>query len=79
MLSRVSSIQVSRWPRQQVGFVDAVHQGKGGHLALFKRDGQGQNLLVPGPRRVSIPAGALTPILTQSGLPREAFIDLLSR
>lgn len=75
----VSSIQVSRWPRQQVGFVDAVHQAKGGRLALFALGGRYQKRLVGVSRHDSIPAGTLSSIQTQSGLPHDAFIDLLAR
>ena len=74
----VSSTHVVRC-LMQIGFVQAVHQGKGSHVALFKLDKQGQKRLVVVPRRDPLPAGTLHSIMKQSGLPREEFIELLTR
>jgi predicted RNA binding protein YcfA (HicA-like mRNA interferase family) len=74
----VSSMHVVRCLRQ-IGFVPAVHQGKGSHVALFKIDQQGQKRLVIVPRRDPLPAGTLHSIMKQSGLSREEFIGLLTR
>lgn len=74
----VSSAHVVRCLKR-ARFVEAVHQGKGSHVALFKLDEQGQKRLVIVPRRDPIPAGTLLSIMKQSGMPREEFIDLLAR
>ncbi len=63
----------------QIGFAQAVHQGKGSHVALFKVDTHGQKRLVIVPRRDPVPAGTLHSIMRQSGLSREEFIELLTR
>lgn len=74
----VSSAHVVRCLKR-VGFVEAAHQGKGSHVALFTLDAQGQKRLVIVPRRDPIPAGTLHSLMKQSGLPRDEFIDLLVR
>ena len=74
----VSSTHMIRCLRR-IGFVEAVHQGKGSHVVLFKLDEQGQKRLVIVPRRDPVPAGTLHSIMKQSGLSREAFVELLAR
>ena len=79
ILPTVVSVLGIRWLRQQVGVVEAVHQGRGFHVARFVLGGQGQKRRVIVFRRDPIPAGTLCSIMKQSGLPREEFIDRLSR
>jgi predicted RNA binding protein YcfA (HicA-like mRNA interferase family) len=74
----VSSAHLVRSLRR-AGFADAVHQGKGSHVALFKIDEHGHKRLVIVPRRDPVPAGTLLSIMKQIGLSREEFIELLTR
>ena len=75
MIPVVSSTHVVRC-LGQIGFADAVHQGKVSHVARFKVDTHGQKRLVIVPRRDPVPAGTLHSIKKPTGLSREEFIEL---
>lgn len=61
---------------KKAGFAMAPHQGKGSHIALYKRNPDGEKLLVIIPRRDPVPRGTLISILKQARLTKEEFLDL---
>jgi hypothetical protein len=59
------------------GRVRAPDRGKGSHRAFFRVEASGRTRLVIVPQGKDIPRGTTMSILDQSGLSREAFIELL--
>ena len=62
---------------RRAGFVDAPKRGKGSHRALCRTDQAGMTRLVVVPMGRDIPKGTLLAIISQSGLSRDEFLELL--
>jgi len=54
----------------------APHQGKGSHIALYKRNPNGEKLLVIVPKRDPVPRGTLLSILKQAHMTKDEFLEL---
>ncbi|NVO67784.1 type II toxin-antitoxin system HicA family toxin [Methanofollis tationis] len=62
---------------KRAGFDYAPRRGKGSHVALYKAETTGKNLLVIVPKKKDIPRGTLLSILKQADLTKEEFFTLL--
>jgi len=61
---------------RKAGFEMAPHQGKGSHIALYKRDANGEKLLVIIPNRDPVPRGTLLSIIKQARITKDEFDEL---
>ncbi|MDX8550786.1 type II toxin-antitoxin system HicA family toxin [Methanospirillum sp. J.3.6.1-F.2.7.3] len=70
-----------KYPNKEVkkkGFREAPYQGKGSHLAQYKKS-NGTKILIIIPKRDPIPIGTLLSIMKQARMEREEFVDFLDK